>query len=45
MYHKHNRNDEFHRHRDRGSLAAVIEDIKSYDAFQMNGRRTITNRR
>lgn len=31
VYHKHNRNDEFHRHRDRGNFAAVLEDIKIFN--------------
>lgn len=39
VYHKHNGNDGFHRHRDRGSLVVVLEDIKNHDIFQMNGRK------
>lgn len=39
LYHKHNRSDEFHRHRDRKNMAAVIDEIKGHDKFQMNGRK------
>ncbi len=43
LYHKHNRSDEFHRHRDRKNMAAVLEEIKGHDDFQMNGRKNITH--
>ncbi len=39
LYHKHNRLDEFHRHRDKKNMAAVVDEIKSHDEFQLNGRR------
>lgn len=43
IYHKHNSYDEYHRHRDARSLLAAIEQIKSHDTFQLNGRKTIKN--
>lgn len=41
IYHKHNSRDEYHRHRDARSLSVVIEQIKSHDAFQLNGRKPV----
>lgn len=38
LYHKHNRSDEFHRHRDRKNMAAVIDEIKGHDKFQMGDK-------
>jgi hypothetical protein len=43
IYHKHNSYDEFHRHRDARSLSAAIDQIKSHDAFQLNGRKPVVN--
>lgn len=39
VYHKHNQSDEFHRHRDRGNLSLVLQDIIDHDIFQMKGRK------
>lgn len=41
VYHKHHQWNEFHRHRDAGNLRRAIADIRSHDAFQMNGRRPL----
>jgi hypothetical protein len=41
IYHKHNSNDEYHRHRDARSLKVAIEHIKAHDAFQLNGRKPV----
>jgi hypothetical protein len=41
IYHKHNSHDEYHRHRDARSLSLAIEQIKSHDAFQENGRKPV----
>lgn len=38
IYHKHNRHDSYHRHRDAPTLSDAIECIKGHDIFQMNGR-------
>jgi hypothetical protein len=41
IYHKHNSHDDYHRHRDARSLTVAIEQIKSHDAFQLNGRKPV----
>lgn len=41
IYHKHNSHDQYHRHRDARNIHAAIEQIKSHDAFQLNGRKHI----
>jgi hypothetical protein len=41
VYHKHNGQDQYHRHSDARSLKAAIEHIKDHDAFQLNGRKHI----
>lgn len=41
IYHKHNNHDQYHRHRDARNLKVAIEQIKSHDAFQLNGRKPL----
>jgi hypothetical protein len=43
IYHKHNYHDEYHRHRDAKSLSVAIDQIKSHDTFQLNGRKPVKN--
>jgi len=43
IYHKHNSHDQYHRHRDARNLSVAIEQIKSHDAFQLNGRKPVKN--
>lgn len=39
LYHKHNISNPYHRHSDRPSLQAVLNEIVGHDKFQMNGRK------
>lgn len=39
MEHKHKQSDQYHRHRDYGTVAKAVIDIKQHDIFQMNGRK------
>lgn len=44
IYHKHNISHPYHSHSRCGSLRKAIRDIKSHDAFQLNGRKPIYKR-
>jgi hypothetical protein len=43
IYHKHNSHNDYHRHRDAKSLSVAIDQIKSHDTFQLNGRKPVKN--
>lgn len=40
-FHKHHVSHKYHTHSRSRSLKKAIRDIKSHDAFQMNGRRPV----
>ena len=40
-FHKHRPCDQYHAHSRSRNLGRAIWDIKSHDAFQMNGRRPV----
>jgi len=44
IYHKHNPNDSYHRHKDAPTLLAAIEGIQGHDKFQMSGRKQSVNK-
>ena len=41
IYHKHKISHPYHSHSRCGSLRRAIRDIKSHDAFQLNGRKPV----
>lgn len=41
VYHKHKINHPYHSHARCGTLRKAIKDIKSYDRFQLNGRKPV----
>lgn len=43
IYNKHNSSDKYHRHRDARNLSVAIKQIKNHDAFQLDGRKPISN--
>ena len=41
VHHKHKLSHPYHSHSKCGSLRKAIRDIKSHDAFQLNGRKPV----
>lgn len=43
IYHKHKANSQYHYHGHASNLKKALEQIKSHDAFQLNGRKKVIN--
>ena len=41
VFHKHRASDQYHTHSRSRTLGRALRDIKSHDAFQLNGRKPV----
>ena len=41
IFHKHHVSDQYHTHSRSRTLGRALRDIKSHDAFQLNGRKPV----
>ena len=41
VFHKHRASDQYHTHSRSRTLGRALRDIKSHDAFQLNGRKSV----